>query len=55
MQSSIGQGCDYFPVDFIKVFDAMPATLAKKDYSATGLPKDSNVPSSVRLKRTGRG
>jgi hypothetical protein len=29
----LGQGCDYFPVDSIKVFDAIPATLAKKDYS----------------------
>jgi hypothetical protein len=29
----LGQGCDYFPVDSIKVFDAIPATLTKKDYS----------------------
>ena len=29
----LGQGCDHFPVDSIKVFDAIPATLAKKDYS----------------------
>jgi hypothetical protein len=30
----LGQGCDYFPVDSIKVFDAIPATSAKKDYSS---------------------
>jgi len=29
----LGQGYDYFPVDSIKVFDAIPATLTKKDYS----------------------
>jgi hypothetical protein len=29
----LGQGCDYFPVDSIKVFDVIPATLIKKDYS----------------------
>jgi hypothetical protein len=29
----IGGGCDHFPVDSIKVFDEIPATLAMKDYS----------------------
>jgi hypothetical protein len=29
----LGRGCDHFPIDSIKVFDAIPATLAKKDYS----------------------
>jgi len=28
----LGEGCDYFPVDDIKVLNELPPTLAKKDY-----------------------
>src|SRR5262249_32944643 len=29
----IGGGCDHFPLDSIKVFNEIPATIARKDYS----------------------